>query len=140
MATPTAQEERVEVGAIKGEYQFGFHDQDQSVFRAKKGLDREIVEQISDMKGEPHWMRDYRLQALDIFFQKPMPSWGGHVEAIDFDDIYYYVKPASARVVPGKMCRKTLKKPLIAWVSQRLNTSFWLALGPSTTRKWFIIA
>ena len=43
----TAQDERVEVRALKGDYQFGFHDADQSVFRAKKGLDREIVEQIS---------------------------------------------------------------------------------------------
>jgi len=93
MATPTAQDERVEVRALKGEYQFGFHDLDQSVFRAKKGLDREIVEQISEMKGEPQWMRDYRLRSLEIFFQKPLPTWGGDVAAIDFDDIYYYVKP-----------------------------------------------
>src|SRR6266700_1276503 len=94
MPTPTAQDERVEVRALKGEYQFGFHDPDQSVFRAKKGLDREIVEQISEMKGEPEWMRDYRLRALEIFLQKPLPTWGGKVSDIDFDDIYYYVKPS----------------------------------------------
>jgi len=88
------QEERIEVSAIKGDYQFGFHDEDRSVFRARKGLDREIVEQISDMKGEPAWMRESRLKAFDIFRQKPIPRWGGHVEGIDFDDIYYYVKPA----------------------------------------------
>src|SRR5215475_2155404 len=90
---PTAQDERVEVRALKGEYQFGFHDVDQSVFRAKKGLDRTIVEQISEIKKEPQWMRDYRLRALEIFLQKPMPTWGGNVAEIDFDDIYYYVKP-----------------------------------------------
>jgi Fe-S cluster assembly protein SufB len=94
MPTPTAQEERVEVRALKGEYQFGFHDPDQSVFRAKKGLDRDIVEQISEMKEEPEWMRDYRLRALEIFLQKPLPTWGGKVSDIDFDDIYYYVKPS----------------------------------------------
>ena len=94
MPTPTAQDERVEVRALKGDYQFGFHDPDQSVFRAKKGLDRDIVEQISEMKGEPAWMRDYRLRALEIFLQKPLPTWGGKVSAIDFDDIYYYVKPS----------------------------------------------
>src|SRR5438445_4697699 len=93
MPTPTAQDERVEVRALKGEYQFGFHDPDQSVFRAKKGLDRDIVEQISEMKEEPEWMRDYRLRALEIFLQKPLPTWGGKVAAIDFGDIYYYVKP-----------------------------------------------
>src|SRR5215831_12970336 len=94
MPTPTVQDERVEVRALKGEYQFGFHDPDQSVFRAKKGLDRDIVEQISEIKGEPKWMRDYRLRALEIFLQKPLPTWGGNVAAIDFDDIYYYVKPS----------------------------------------------
>ena len=90
-------EERVEVGAIKGEYQFGFHDPDQSVFRAKKGLNRAIVEQISDMKGEPQWMRDARLQALEIFLQKPLPRWGGHLDDLDFEGIYYYVKPMSSQ-------------------------------------------
>ena len=87
-------EERVEVGALKGDYQFGFHDPDQSVFRARKGLDREIVEQISAIKGEPAWMRDLRLKALDIFLQKPMPAWGGNVAEMDFNHIYYYVKPS----------------------------------------------
>ncbi len=67
-------EERVDVSALKGDYEFGFHDPDQSVFRARKGLDREIVEQISAIKGEPAWMRDNRLKALDIFLQKPMPA------------------------------------------------------------------
>src|SRR5438128_7345041 len=90
----TAQDERVEVRALKGEYQFGFHDADQSVSRANKGLDRDIVEQISEMKGEPEWMRDYRLRALEIFLQKPLPTWGGKVSDIAFDDIYYYVKPS----------------------------------------------
>jgi Fe-S cluster assembly protein SufB len=94
MPTPTAQDERVEVRALKGEYQFGFHDPDQSVFRAKKGLDRDIVAQISEIKKEPQWMRDYRLRALEIFLQKSLPTWGGNVAEIDFDDIYYYVKPS----------------------------------------------
>ena len=88
------QEERIEVAALKGEYQFGFHDPDHSVFRARRGLNREIVEQISEMKGEPEWMRDIRLNALEIFLAKPTPTWGGNVAEIDFDNIYYYVKPA----------------------------------------------
>jgi Fe-S cluster assembly protein SufB len=88
------QEEKIEVAALKGDYQFGFHDPDRSVFRARKGLNREIVEQISEMKGEPEWMRDIRLKALEIFLAKPTPTWGGNVAEIDFDNIYYYVKPA----------------------------------------------
>jgi Fe-S cluster assembly protein SufB len=93
MAT-TVENERMEVRAIKGDYQFGFHDPDQSVFRARKGLSRELIEQMSEIKGEPGWMRDIRLRALEIFLQKPLPTWGGSLTEIDFDDIYYYVRPA----------------------------------------------
>jgi Fe-S cluster assembly protein SufB len=87
-------EERVEPAALKGDYQFGFHEPDQSVFRARKGLDREIVEPIPAIKGEPTWMRDIRLKAFNIFLQKPMPAWGGNVAKMNFDDIYDYVKPS----------------------------------------------
>ncbi len=92
MTTPV-QEERVEVAAMKSDYQFGFHDPDHSVFRAKKGIDKNMVSQMSEIKGEPGWMRDIRLNALEIFLQKPTPTWGGRVSDINFDDIYYYVRP-----------------------------------------------
>lgn len=64
------------------------------VFKAERGINREIVAQISEMKGEPGWMRDFRLEAFDIFESKPMPEWGGDIN-IDFQDIYYYLKPAN---------------------------------------------
>jgi Fe-S cluster assembly protein SufB len=92
------------------EEKYGFHDADHYVFRSRKGLDKEIVAQISEMKGEPRWMRDYRLKALEIFERKPLPSWGGNVGEIDFQDIYYYVKPTSEEAkswddVPADMKR-----------------------------------
>ena len=60
------------------EYQYGFHDPtDKYVFVSRKGLDVDMVRQISGMKNEPKWMLDYRLEALDIFFEKPLPNWGG---------------------------------------------------------------
>jgi Fe-S cluster assembly protein SufB len=62
------------------------------VFKAKKGLSPHIVAEISEMKGEPAWMRDFRLRSLEIFESKPMPRWGGNI-GIDFQDIYYYLKP-----------------------------------------------
>ncbi|MBI1795871.1 MAG: Fe-S cluster assembly protein SufB [Candidatus Eisenbacteria bacterium] len=74
---------------------YGFHDEEQHVFKSRRGLDREIVAQISDMKGEPQWMREYRLKALEIFEKKPMPTWGPDLSTIDFQNIYYYVKPTS---------------------------------------------
>jgi Fe-S cluster assembly protein SufB len=73
---------------------YGFHDEEKPVFKTRKGLDREIVTQISELKGEPEWMRDFRLRALDIFLKKPMPQWGGDLNQINFDDIYYYLKPS----------------------------------------------
>ena len=89
---------------------YGFHDTEQSVFKSRRGLDREIVAQISDMKGEPAWMREYRLKALEIFEKKPMPTWGGNVGEIDFQNIYYYVKPTAEETkswedVPADMKR-----------------------------------
>ena len=95
------QEERVEVGAMRSDYQFGFHDPDHSVFRARKGLDHEIVAQLSEIKGEPSWMRDIRLKALDIFLQKPLPRWGGYLDDLNFDDIYYYANRFLTSPDPG---------------------------------------
>jgi Fe-S cluster assembly protein SufB len=76
-----------------GEYQYGFRDPETYVFKSRKGLDREVVEQISAMKGEPKWMLDFRLKALDHFQKRPIPTWGGDLSKLDLNDIYYYVKP-----------------------------------------------
>lgn len=79
-----------EIGEIN---KYDFRTESKAFFKARKGIDREIVGQISEMKGEPDWMRQFRLEALDIFNSKPMPKWGGDI-ALDFQDIYYYLKPA----------------------------------------------
>ena len=89
---------------------YGFHDADQFVFKSRRGLDREIVAQISALKGEPLWMRDYRIKALEIFEKKPLPTWGGNLSEIDFQNIFYYVKPTDKEVrswdeVPDDMKR-----------------------------------
>lgn len=85
------------------DYQYGFHDKDVSVFRSKRGLTREIVEEISRMKDEPQWMLDFRLKSLEQFYKMPMPSsknskWfsilPGNLDDLNFDDITYYVKPS----------------------------------------------
>jgi len=72
---------------------YDFRNEERYIFKSRKGLDRQIVEQISDMKNEPEWMREFRLHALDVFHSKPMPTWGGNID-IDFQDIYYYIKPS----------------------------------------------
>jgi Fe-S cluster assembly protein SufB len=79
-----------------GEYKYGFHDPENYNFKSGRGLNPEIVKTISAMKNEPGWMTDYRLKALEHFLSRPMPKWGGKgmLETIDFDNIYYYVKPS----------------------------------------------
>ncbi|MGC4108494.1 MAG: Fe-S cluster assembly protein SufB [Thermomicrobiales bacterium] len=79
-----------------GDYKYGFHDEEDYVFKSKKGLTRKVVEEISYMKNEPDWMREFRLKSLDHFEKRPMPNWGSEsIKDIDFDDIYYYIKPAA---------------------------------------------
>jgi Fe-S cluster assembly protein SufB len=82
-----------EIKDIGSDYQWGFHDKDVSVFRTEKGLSEEVVRAISAHKSEPEWMLAYRLKALKHFQERPMPTWGADLSGIDFDDIYYYVKP-----------------------------------------------
>src|SRR6201993_3785903 len=82
------------LGIDLDQYKYGFRDPEEYAFKSRKGLDLEIVEMISHMKGEPDWMRALRLPSLGVFEKKPIPTWGGNVGEIDFNDIYYYVKPA----------------------------------------------
>ncbi|MHB1550962.1 MAG: Fe-S cluster assembly protein SufB [Vulcanimicrobiaceae bacterium] len=76
------------------DYRHGFHDPENYVFKSAKGLTREIVERISEMKGEPDWMRAFRLKAYEIFQGKPMPAWGDTklLSEIDLSDIHYFVR------------------------------------------------
>jgi len=75
------------------EYGYDFVTDDKPVFKSRKGLDEEIVRQISAHKEEPAWMLEFRLKALEIFESKPMPDWGGDLDRLDLDEIYFYVRP-----------------------------------------------
>ncbi len=90
MTTP-----EVELKRLGSEYaeKYGFRDPEQYVFKARKGLDREVVEQISWIKNEPEWMREFRLKALEYFLRRPMPTWGADLSELNFDEIVYYIKP-----------------------------------------------
>jgi Fe-S cluster assembly protein SufB len=78
-----------------GDYKYGFSDKEDYFYKSEKGLSRKVVEEISYMKNEPDWMRDYRLKSLDHFEKRPMPNWGSPaIQEIDFDDIYYYIRPS----------------------------------------------
>ena len=79
------------------DYRFGFHYPDSSVFKARKGIDPEVIAAISAHKHEPEWMLNFRLQALAVFKQKSLPNWGADLSSLDFDDIYYYAKPTEKK-------------------------------------------
>ncbi len=64
-----------------------------NVYKTKKGLNESIVCDISAQKNEPEWMLDFRLQALTLFEQMPMPQWGADLSALDPYDLHYYIKP-----------------------------------------------
>ena len=77
----------------------GWSDEEDYVFKPKKGLSVDIVREMSAMKKEPQWMLDFRLRALQRFERRPMAEWFAvNMPDLDFDDIYYYIKPTSEQV------------------------------------------
>ncbi len=75
-----------------GTYAFGWADSDTAGETARRGLNDEVVTDISARKGEPQWMTDLRLKSLRLFGKKPMPTWGSDLSGIDFQNIKYFVK------------------------------------------------
>jgi Fe-S cluster assembly protein SufB len=77
------------------QYKYDFVDKEESVFRTRPGLDADVVRQISAHKNEPEWMLEFRLKALETYFSKPMPKWGGDLSELEsvLEQIYFYVKP-----------------------------------------------
>ncbi len=80
---------------LEGEYQYGFRDEDVSIFSTGKGLTEEVVREISKAKGEPEWMLEFRLKAFRIFQAMPMPKFGPSLDFMDFDSYTYFTRVAS---------------------------------------------
>lgn len=92
-------------------YKLGWSDEEAYVFKPRKGLSREIVEEMSRIKGEPEWMRRFRLRSLDYFFRRPMAPWFAvNMPDLDFDDIYYYIKPTDRQVDQWEALPETIKR------------------------------
>jgi len=81
-----------------GKYKLGWNDAEDYVYKPKRGINSDIVNEMSWMKGEADWMRDMRLKSLAYFDRRPMPNWGGDMSEIYFDDIFYYIKPTEGQV------------------------------------------
>jgi Fe-S cluster assembly protein SufB len=75
-----------------GNYEYGWHDPDSAGAVAKRGLNEDVVRDISSKKNEPEWMLELRLKGLRLFEKKPMPNWGSDLSGIDFDNIKYFVR------------------------------------------------
>jgi Fe-S cluster assembly protein SufB len=93
-----AQTETEIVEGIGSDYaaKYGFANPDEAeayFFKSGRGLSHELVEAISEHKKEPEWMRRFRHRSLDYFLARPLPGWGGDLSGIDFENIYYYIRP-----------------------------------------------
>ena len=99
-------------GIDLGKYKLGWHDStDDYVYTPKKGLNEAVVRDISGQKDEPEWMTKFRLNALKRFERKPMLEWfATNMPDIDFDDIYYYLKPTEGQVADWDMLPESMQK------------------------------
>ncbi|NOY57108.1 MAG: Fe-S cluster assembly protein SufB [Actinobacteria bacterium] len=96
-----------------GAYSLGWHDSEETtVYKARKGLDEDMIRDMSAMKGEPEWMLQFRLKAYKRFLRRPIPNWGGGglLDEIDFDDMYYYVKPSEGTVEDWDMVPESIQE------------------------------
>jgi len=87
---------------VNDSYPLGFHEPENYAFKSKKGLSHRVIDEISYHKKEPDWMRKFRHDALNIFYQKKLPVWGGDLSKINFDNIFYYIRPTDKKASSWK--------------------------------------
>ena len=97
VAEPVVVSEEDTIRGFNEDYatKYGFSDKEDYVFKAEKGLTEQVIRDMSGRKNEPAWMLDIRLKAYQHFLERPMPTWGGDLSGIDFENIYYYIKPSN---------------------------------------------
>ena len=98
-----------DIGVDLSRYQLGWSDEEDYVFKPKKGLNNDIITEMSWLKGEPQWMLDFRLKSHRRFERRPRPTWGGDTTGINFDDIYYYIKPTDTLANDWDMVPESIK-------------------------------
>jgi Fe-S cluster assembly protein SufB len=94
---------------IDDTYKYGFHKKENYVYKSNKGLNADVVLQISGYKSEPVWMKELRIRSLAAFYKKPLPTWGADLSHINFDDIYYYIKPIKDRAASWEELPREIK-------------------------------
>src|SRR4029453_10530783 len=96
---------------IREEYAYGFSVKEDYFFKSGRGISHDLVEAISEHKREPEWMRKFRHKSLDYFLARPLPTWGGDVSGIDFDNIFYYIRPTEKQAKSGEDLTLYYKNP-----------------------------
>ena len=91
------------------EYQYGFKDDDVSIHKTNKGLNEDIVREISRLKNEPEWMLEFRLKALNAFLKMPLPKFGPDLTGLDFDSFTYFTRPSEKEVQSWDEVPETIK-------------------------------
>jgi Fe-S cluster assembly protein SufB len=92
-----------------GSHRFGFKDPERSIYKSPKGLSAQVIHQISEMKGEPKWMLDFRLKAFAHFLKRPMPGWGPDISNLNLEDIYFYIRPTETQGTTWDEVPETIK-------------------------------
>jgi Fe-S cluster assembly protein SufB len=83
---------------IQFDYKYGFSMPEKYTYKAQKGLREDVVKMISSIKNEPSWMTEFRLKSYKVFLEKKMPTWGGDLSKINFEEIFYYLRPTDKQV------------------------------------------
>jgi Fe-S cluster assembly protein SufB len=94
---------------VSNNYKYGFHKPEEYIFKSKRGLSEQIVRQISGHKNEPDWMLQIRLKSLLMFYKKILPTWGADLSTIDFEHIFYYLKPIQNKANSWEDLPKNIK-------------------------------
>lgn len=101
--------ENIDAAKIGEEYKYGFKDEDVSVLNTGKGLSEDVVKEISSLKGEPEWMREFRLRSFRAFKAMPMPSFGPDLSFLDFDSYTYFTRPSQKEETSWDAVPETIK-------------------------------
>lgn len=119
------------------EYEYGFHDEDVSVYNTGKGLTEQTIRDISAMKHEPEWMLDLRLKAYRKFRELPNPTWGPDLNDIDFDEFTYYIKPSDRQSSDWEDVPETIRDTFDKLGIPRRSRSFSPGSPPSMNPRWY---
>ena len=104
-----ASEKNEKIFQSQDDYQYGFADENTTLFTTGKGINREVVETISRLKNEPDWVLEYRLKAFEAFEKMPMPKWGPDLSDLNFDDYTYFIRSAENRASSWDDVPETIK-------------------------------